>query len=51
MTEQIQNHQGTWVRAEDRQAMQARIDELSAEVERLKGELAKTPIPSPVQAA
>jgi cell division protein FtsB len=46
MTDQIQNHQGSWVKAEDAQrsadqsaALQKRVDELTAENAQLRAEL------------
>ncbi len=46
MTDQIQNHQGTWVKAEEAQqiadqaaALQKRVDELTAENAQLRAEL------------
>lgn len=36
LSEQITNHNGAWVRLETAQSMQARIDELTAEVAELR---------------
>ncbi len=44
-SEQIANHQGTWVRAEKVQALQAKVDELTAEVADLREKLAAAESP------
>jgi hypothetical protein len=43
--DQIQNHRGSWVKAEVAEALQVRVTELTAEVQELRAQLeaAKTP--------
>lgn len=43
--DQIQNHQGAWVKAEVAEALQTRVTELSAEVTRLEAQLAAAKAP------